>query len=378
MLKSSSLGAPLYDQLQHAHPLPQAELDGMHKPDRSKLPAIQREGPDVDDLQDLIAARTHFAPHLPLAHFIVMKLASIPVNAHTVPDPRLSTEVADHGLSRLGSGQTATVWQADLGLATGAWAFKPEPDGTEVPDAGIDTGIQRLRPGERLGPNFTGRTVASAKTAQALEFHGAPESRPVVFRDPESGRLMYGAASRLVKGSMLQEAEGKPAVLALDVATVDRLQALEEGERQTVIDRVARRMGFVSATWDSIGQNITLTPGTEFRRNLDWTDPDLRRSLADGALWAALTAQADNHAGNYMQEPEGPEADRRGRPGLRRPGPTEHRHPRRRPPPPRIRSGRRLRPGGADGAAAGRADPARREGPSRPAARLPRPRALRP
>lgn len=282
--------------------LPQAEPDVMLKSDRSMLPAIQREGPDVDDLQELIAARTHFAPHLPLAHFIVMKLASIPVNAHTVPDPRLSTEVAHHELSRLGSGQTATVWQADLGPAIGAWAFKPEPGGTEVPDAGIDTGIQRLRPGERLGPNFTGRTVASAKTAQALEFHGAPESRPVVFRDPESGRLMYGAASRLVKGSMLQEAEGKPAVLALDVATVDRLQALEEGERQTVIDRVARRMGFVSATWDSIGQNITLTPGTEFRRNLDWTDPDLRRSLADGALWAALTAQADNHAGNYMQE----------------------------------------------------------------------------
>lgn len=262
----------------------------------NEQPAPALEAADVDEL---LHARATFAPGMPLDYFLALKRAFLPVTQHTAPDLDLSARISAQAPQKLGSGNVATVWKVKLEDGS-SWALKAEPE--KFPEAAFghtkDLGIATYDPPKNpRGPNLTGRTLATARLAQALGVDSAPEAKPVVFRDPATGKLVYGAASRLIKGEMLQSAKGRTVNYkpnqttraALKNKDLDRIQAVIKG------------MGFSTARWSKTDKDrIVLTPETEYRRTLDWSDPELRRSSVENDIVALISGQGDNHAGNYM------------------------------------------------------------------------------
>lgn len=261
---------------------------------------------DVDQLKELIDARSGFAPGLPLEHFMAMKMRYIPVTVATVPDMALSAAIAQLALGEVGSGACGTVWKATVtdpsGQAATTWALKAEDSKFDPPDSAMAIGVRGYSRQHQSGPNFTGRTVAASKVSERLGMAAAPKSRPVVFFDPKTKETVYGAASQFVQGSMLQSSPGKTARYTPDATTATALASLDSTVRDAVVVRTAQAMGFDSAKIDEGTGDWLLQPNEHqpYLQPLNWDDPELRRSAANGAQWAAITAQADNHPGNYM------------------------------------------------------------------------------
>lgn len=282
---------------------------------RTRLPTVSgpadgdRKGHiGVDEVKELIDARSGFAPGLPLAHFLAMKMRYIPLTPATMPDMALSAAVARLQLGEVGSGACGTVWKATVtdtsSHTTITWALKAEDSEFDPPDSAKVIGVTGYTSKHPAGPNFTGRTVAASKVAASLGTTAAPESRPVVFFDPKTQEMVYGAASQFVQGSMLQSSPGKTARYTPDTATATALAALDPADRQAVMDRIGQAMGFGSVELNESTGEWQLKPDVHQRylQPLNWNDAEIRRTASDGSLWASMTAQADNHAGNYMVE----------------------------------------------------------------------------
>lgn len=262
-------------------------------------------GIQPEDLLELMDARSSFAPDLSVDHFLAIKQFYIPVNAATIPDAKLSADIGTLQLSEVGSGQMGTVWKATIKDPQGrevTWVLKAEDEALFPSSSAIDIGVPQYTRSNGTGPNLTGRTVASSKAAARLGTGLAPVSCPVVFVDPQTGKPVYGAASHFVQGDMLQSAPGKTAQYRPDHKTAQVLAGLGKDERQTLMTRLGKAMGFESVSFDTSEGCWLLRPNPHqpYLRALNWNDAVLRQSASDGGVWAAKTAQADNHAGNYM------------------------------------------------------------------------------
>lgn len=265
----------------------------------------RRGGLEATEMAELIAARSSFAPDLPIEHFLAMKDRYLPVTAGSIPDTAMSKALAEVRLTELGSGEMGTVYKVEIPGKhgqTSSWVLKEESPRLETCDGGTDSGIYKYLDDFPAGPNLTNRTVAASRVARRFGSDIAPESVPVVFRNPVDGKLVYGAASRFVEGSTLQSAKGKSATYTPDPSVQQALTQLPPQERDQLVTRVATALGFASASRDADSGRWTLKPVTDgmYMNRLNWDDPELRRSGARQALWAVKTAQVDNHPGNYM------------------------------------------------------------------------------
>lgn len=130
-----------------------------------------------------------------------------------------------------------------------------------------------------------------------------PPIHPGTARPPPGPNRYPGPAlSRFVEGRTLQSAKDKAATYTPDGAVQKALDKLAPKERDQLVTRAAKALGFEGASLNDANQEWTLNPMKDgmYLRPLDWEDPELRRSAARQAVWAVKTAQVDNHPGNYM------------------------------------------------------------------------------